>query len=110
MKKRWRTDYPSNVSDEDCAVVAPYLTLCKEDAEQRDYPLRTVFNAVRYVVRSGIAWRMLPNDLPPWRVAYQQIQRSMDAGCFEMLVEDLRMLLCERVCRSGGASNSRGSG
>lgn len=75
--------------------MAPYLTLCKEDAEQRDYALRTVFNAVRYVVRSGIAWRMMPNDLPPWNVVYQQMRRWMDARCFEMLVEDLRMLLRE---------------
>ncbi len=54
VEKRRRSGYPSDVSDEEWAFVAPYLTLCKEDAEQRDYPLRTVFNAVRYVVRSGI--------------------------------------------------------
>ena len=59
------------MSDEEWAFVAPYLTLCKEDAEQRDFPLRAVFNAVRYVVRSGIPWRMMPNDLSPWNVVYQ---------------------------------------
>lgn len=101
MEKRQRTGYPSDVSDEEWAFVVPYLTLCKEDAEQRDYPLRTVFNAVRYVVRSGIAWRMLPNDLPPWNVVYQQMRRWMDAGCFEILVEDLRMLLREFAGRAG---------
>jgi len=66
MEKRQRTGYPSDVSDEEWAFVAPYLTLCKEDAEQRDFPLRAVFNAVRYVVRSGIPWRMMPNDLSCW--------------------------------------------
>lgn len=95
MEKRQRTGYPSDVSDEEWAFVAPYLTLCKPDAEQRDYPLRAVFNAVRYVVRSGIAWRMMPNDLPPWNVVYQQMRRWMDAGCFQMMVEDLRLLLRE---------------
>jgi len=93
MEKRQRTGYPSDVSDEEWAFVAPYLTLCKEDAEQRDFPLRAVFNAVRYVVRSGIAWRMMPNDLPPWNVVYQQMRRWMDAGCLEMMVDDLRLLL-----------------
>ncbi len=39
--------------------------------QQRDYPSRAVFNAVRYVVRSGVPWRMMPNDLPPWHVVYQ---------------------------------------
>jgi transposase len=100
VEKRRRTGYPSDVSDEEWAFVAPYLTLCKEDAEQRDYPLRTVFDAVRYVVRSGIAWRMMPNDLPPWNVVYQQMRRWMDAGCFEMLVEDLRMRLRELAGRA----------
>ncbi len=75
MEKRRRTGYPSDVSDEEWAFVAPYLTLCKEDAEQRDYPLLAVFNAVRYVVRCGIPWRMMPNDLPPWNVVYQQLRR-----------------------------------
>ena len=45
--------YPSDVSDEEWAYVAPYLTLCREDAAQREYSLRAVFNAVRYVARTG---------------------------------------------------------
>lgn len=52
-------------------------------------------NAVRYVVRSGIPWRMMPKDLPPWNAAYQQIRRWMDASCFEMMIEELRLLLRE---------------
>ena len=56
-------------------MVAPYLALCREDAEQREYPLRDVFNGLRYVVRIGCQWRYLPNDLPPWDAVYQQVQR-----------------------------------
>ena len=74
--------YPSDVSDEEWAFVAPYLTLCREDAEQREYPLRAVFNAVRYVARTGGQWRYLPNDLPPWHVVYHQMQRWIRAGFF----------------------------
>ena len=70
----------------------PYLALCREDAGQRDYRLRDVFNALRYVVRTGCQWRYLPNDLPPWEVVYQQAQRWIRARCFETMVEDLRML------------------
>jgi transposase len=40
-------------------------------------------------------WRMMPHDLPPWPVVYQQMRHWMDAGCFEIMVEDLRMLLRE---------------
>jgi len=88
-----RKPYPSDVSDEEWAFVAPYLTLMKEDAPQRNYPLREVFNGLRYMVRGGITWRMLPNDLPPWTVVYQQMQRWLKAGVFEVMVEDLRELL-----------------
>jgi len=87
--------YPSDVSDEEWAFVAPYLTLCREDAAQRDYSLRAVFNGLRYVVRTGCQWRYLPHDLPPWNVIYQQAQRWIRARCFETMVEDLRMLLRE---------------
>jgi transposase len=95
VAKGERRGYPSDVTDEEWALVAPYLALCKEDAGQRDYPLRDVFNALRYVVRTGCQWRYLPNDLPPWEAVYQQAQRWIRARCFETMVEDLRMLLRE---------------
>lgn len=88
-----RKPYPSDVSDEEWAFVAPYLTLLREDAAQRDYSLREVFNGLRYVARGGISWRMLPNDLPPWATVYQQTQRWLAAGVFETMAHDLRMLL-----------------
>jgi transposase len=93
--RRERRGYPSDVTDEEWALVAPYLALCREDAGQREYPLRDVFNGLRYVVRTGCQWRYLPNDLPPWDVVYQQVQRWIRARCFETMVEDLRMLLRE---------------
>lgn len=95
MDKRQRSGYPSDVTDEEWAFVAPYLALCREDSEQRDYPLRAVFNGLRYIVRTGSQWRYMPNDLPPWTVVYQQTQRWIRARCFEIMVEDLRMLLRE---------------
>jgi transposase len=88
-----RQIYPSDVSDLEWAFVAPYLTLMREDAPQRDHPLREVFNGLRYLVRSGEAWRMMPHDLPPWYTVYQQTQRWQEAGVFEAMVDDLRRLL-----------------
>ena len=88
-----RKAYPSDVSDEEWALVAPYLTLMTEDAPQREYPLREVFNGLRYIVRTGAQWRWMPHDLPPWHVVYQQSQRWIKAGVFESLVHDLRAVL-----------------
>lgn len=88
-----RKAYPSDVSDAEWALVAPYLTLMTEDAPQRDFPLREVFNGLRWMARGGSSWRMMPHDLPPWYVVYQQMQRWLKAGVFEALVHDLRAVL-----------------
>jgi len=88
-----RKPYPTDVSDEEWAFVAPYLTLMTEDAPQREHPLREVFNGLRYVVRGGSPWRMMPNDFPPWYTVYQQTQRWLQAEVFEAMVHDLREML-----------------
>jgi transposase len=88
-----RKPYPSDVSDEEWAFVAPYLTLMTAEAPQRTHDLREVFNGVRYVVRTGAQWRLIPHDLPPWAAVYQQTQRWLVAGAFEAIVQDLRALL-----------------
>ena len=85
--------YPSDVSDDEWAFVAPYLALLREDAPQRRHDLRRTFDALRYVVRSGIAWRYLPHDFPPWHAVYEQAQRWIKAGVFEQIAYDLRVLL-----------------
>jgi transposase len=101
-----RKPYPSDVSDDEWAFVAPYLTLMKEDAPQRDYCLREVFNGLRWIVRTGAQWRMMPNDLPPWFTVFQQTQRWIRAGVFEAMVSDLRQLLrlaCGRAAEPSAA-------
>lgn len=95
-----RQNYPSDVTDEEWALVVPYLTLMTEDAPQRSHSLRQVFNGLRWIVRAGAPWRMMPHDLPPWQVVYQQTQRWIGAGVFESLVHDLRELLRVATGRS----------
>jgi transposase len=91
--KKPHPGYPSDVSDEEWAFAAPYLTLMREAAPQREYPLRHLFNAVRYLARTGVPWRYLPGDFPAWPAVYQQLRRWLDAQCFESMVDDLRQLL-----------------
>jgi len=88
-----RKPYPSDVTDEEWSFVVSYLALMREDARQREHDLREVFNALRWLVRAGAPWRMLPNDLPPWAAVYQQTQRWIAAKVFEAMVHDLRELL-----------------
>jgi transposase len=103
MKKTPRKykPYPSDVSDEEWSFVVPYLTLIRLDSAQREHDLRAVFNALRWLVRSGAHWRMMPHEFPPWPAVYQQMRRWLDAGCFEAMVHDLRVLLREYAGRQG---------
>jgi transposase len=86
-----RKPYPTDVCDEEWEFVAPSLTLMSEDAPQRRHDLREVFNGLRFIVRGGLQWRLMPHDLPPWWVVYQQTQRWLAAGVFETIVHDLRV-------------------
>ena len=88
-----RKSYPSDVSDAEWEFLVPYLTLMRADAPQREYSLRDVFDAVRYVVKTGCQWDFLPHDFPPWTAVYQQARRWVAAGVFEEVAHDLRMIL-----------------
>ena len=98
-RERGRKRYPSDVTDDVWAFVAPYLTLMREDASQREdapqrqHALRDVFDAVRWFVKTGGHWRYLPGDFPPRPAVYQQARRRLAAGAFEAMAHDLRELL-----------------
>jgi transposase len=95
-----RKPYPSDITDEEWEFCMSYLTLMKEDAPQREYPLRELFNGLRWFVRAGCPWRMMPNDLAPWHTIHQQTMRWIKAGCFEAMAQDLRAMLRVLVDRN----------
>ena len=88
-----RKIYPTDVSNEEWDFVVPYLTLMREDAPQRCHALRDLFDAVRWMVKAGCPWRLLPGDFPPWAAVEQQSKRWMRAGSFEAMTHDLRAIL-----------------
>jgi transposase len=85
--------YPTDVSDEEWEFCAQFFVLMKDDAPQRTYPLRDIFNALRWMVRAGCSWRMMPHEFPPWSVVYQQTRRWIEAGCFENMAHELRAIV-----------------
>jgi transposase len=85
--------YPTDTTEEEWAFAAPYLLLLPEDAGQRRHELRASYDALRWIVRAGAAWRLLPGDFPPWHAVYDQARRWLAAGCFEAMAHDLRAVL-----------------
>ena len=96
-----RQPYPSDVTDDEWAFAAPYLTLMREDAPQREHDLRHILNALRWLVKTGSQWRMMPHDFPPWPAVYQQARRWIAAGCFEAMTHDLREIVRISAGRDG---------
>jgi transposase len=58
--------YPTDVRDDEWVLVAPYLPLITAETSRRAHSLREIFHGLRWIVRAGAAWRMMPHDLPPW--------------------------------------------
>jgi transposase len=90
---RPRKAYGSDVTDAEWTFLLPYLCLMREDAPQREHSLRELFNALRYMVKTGCPWRFLPHDFPPWAAVYQQARRWLDNGVFEQIAHDLRAIV-----------------
>jgi len=88
-----RTPYKTDLDDETYAFMLPYLVLRPEDAPQRIHPLREVLNALFYVARTGVQWEYLPHDFPPPETVRQQAKRWFEAGCFENILHDLRVMV-----------------
>ena len=91
--KTYPTNYPSDVSDAEWEFCVSYLTLMDPEAPQREHCPRGVFNALRYLVKTGCQWRYLPSDFPPYYTVHQQTKRWVKAQVFESMAHDLRTLV-----------------
>jgi transposase len=65
-----RRGYPTDISDKEWKLVEPLRPGTARTGRPRKTALREVINALRYLVRSGCKWRMLPNDFPPYQTVY----------------------------------------
>jgi len=62
--------YPSDVADEEWALVAPLIGPAKRGGRRREIDVREVLNAIFYVLSTGCQWKALPKDLPPKSTAH----------------------------------------
>ena len=85
-----RERYPSDLRDKEWEVLEPLLLAPKTTGRPIKYPRREVVNGIRYVLRTGCAWRMLPHDLPPWRITFHYFRTWRRDGTMERIHEVLR--------------------
>lgn len=96
--------YPSDLSDAQWMRLEPLLPPVRSGGRPRAHPLREVVDALRYVLRGGIAWRALPHDYPPWQTVYHYFRTWRMDGTWERLNDELRELVRERVGRNAQPS------
>jgi putative transposase len=84
---------PSDVDDATWEIIAPIVAASGGPGRPRVHPDRVIYNAILYVLRGGILWRMLPTNFPPWQTVYSRFRRWADRGIWETLTDILRVEL-----------------
>lgn len=84
--------YPSDVSDKEWAMMEGLIPN-PGGGRPRKYAMRAIINAIRYVLRTGCAWRMLPHDFPPYQSVYYYFRTWREDGSWEKLYQTLHEML-----------------
>ena len=85
-----RKPYPSDLTDEQWALLEPLLPPAKPGGRPRSVDLREVVDGLLYVLRTGCPWRSLPHDLPPWGTVWAYFRRWRAGGTLDRLHDELR--------------------
>ena len=101
-----RRPYPSDLTDAEWAVLEPYIPAVKCGGRPPVHERREIVNGIRYVLRSGGAWRLLPHDLPPWQTVYHYFRLWREAGIWETAAEALREQVRLRAGREATPSGA----
>ena len=91
--------YPSDLTDEEWGQIAPLMPKPGRRGRPREVDFREVINAVRYLVRSGCGWRMLPIHFGPWQTVYGWFRELARRFLFQTLHDVTLMLHRERAGR-----------
>ena len=96
--------YETDLTTREWHLIEAFLPPPCDDGRPRKWPWREILNAIFYVLRGGIAWRLLPSDLPPWQTVYRWFASWRDSGVFEKINHALVMIDRERVGRAASPS------
>jgi transposase len=91
--------YPSDLTDEEWERIAPLMPKPGRRGRPREIEFREVINAVRYLVRSGCGWRMLPIHFGHWRTVYGWFRELARRFLFQTIHDIELMLDRERAGR-----------
>jgi putative transposase len=96
MRKAYQTD----LTEAEWGCLELHLPAPKADGRPRLHSLREILDAIFYVLRSGCAWRLLPNDFPPWKTVYHYFRFWRLDGTWERMHSALRKRVRVRLKRN----------
>lgn len=85
-----RRAYSTDLTDDEWRVLEPLIPPAKPGGRPRSVDVREIVNAIRYQLRAGGAWRLLPHDLPQWQTVYAYFRRWQADGTWERIAAALR--------------------
>ena len=91
--------YETDVTDAEWAVVEPLMPDAASCGRPASWAMREILNAIFYVLRGGVTWRLLPKDLPPKSTVFGYFSRWRDTGLFARINHHLVMADRERAGR-----------
>jgi putative transposase len=91
--------YPTDLTDEQWAVLEPLVPPPKPGGRRRTVDMRQVVNAIIYIDRTGCQWRLLPREYPKWKTVYWYFTRWQDDGTWERITDALRRQLRRKLGR-----------
>jgi len=91
--------YESELSSAEWQTIQPLFPRAKKKQNPRKYSYKVIFNAILYTLKTGCAWRLLPNDYPPWQSVYYYFSKWKKLDLLEKLNTKLREKLRESLGR-----------
>ena len=101
---RSKLRYPSDLTDEEWAIIAPLIPAAKRGGNKRSIDERAVLNGVMYITGSGCQWRDIPKDLPPRSTIYGYLDRWDHDGTLERIHHALYVRCREQAGREASPS------
>jgi transposase len=106
-----RQPYPTDLTDHEWTLIAPYVPHAKRGGRPEHYPKREILNGIFYIVRGGGAWRLLPHDFPPWQIVYHYFWIWRQDGTWALMHDlvrgDVRAAAGKRRHPSAGLIDSQ---
>ena len=85
IRKMSNKRYDSDLTDKEHALLEPLLPQPKRRGRRRSVVLREILNAIFYILRGGVPWRMLPGGFPPWQTVFHYFRPWRLSGLWEAI-------------------------